>query len=478
LSRGWLAGDVVEVRRDSDSTSEDFTAGQIDNGAMLSFVNHDTTSLYNASMYFDGTSDYVNIDPTDFSAKTKGKITGEFLANGNASNKTILSFSDETDANSDMSISIAANGKLRFFVRDAGVVSLQVDTVTSFDDDELHTFSIEVTASGSSITVDDVAQSVSYSTGNSSTVAWVSDVSDVDRFTIGYRLESTPDHPFLGIIRNLIFYDEDGTTPIGSWNGDGNLSANWEDQTASNDGTVVGSPALYTGQPFNGYVSTWYDQSGNANDATQGTTTAQPKIVDAGTLIEDANGNAWIDFQNTAGGSIGLDLASNIRETNGASSIFASIKFDEIFTGSTDYQGPLFLYDTQRWLVASTTGLEGYKDIAISDAGGVSGDQRYVRFPATLTNHNLLTSIYDGSSTTGGGKPDIQFSENASAKVGTDGDAGFGVPTTGNNSIGYRMDTASQGCNAKFQELIIYATDQSANRVGIETNINNHYSIY
>ena len=34
-----------------------------------------------------------------------------------------------------------------------------------------------------------------------------------------------------------------------------------------------------------GFVSTWYDQSGNANDATQATTTAQPKIVDAGALV-------------------------------------------------------------------------------------------------------------------------------------------------------------------------------------------------
>ena len=226
-----------------------------------------------------------------------------------------------------------------------------------------------------------------------------------------------------------------------------------------------------------GFVSTWYDQSGNANNATQIATTSQPKIVDAGALIEDANGNAWIDFQNAAGGSIGLDLDSNIRETNGASSIFASIKFDEIFTGSAEFQSPLFLYDTQRWLVSSTTNTF-YQDISISDAGGVTADQRYVRFPATLTNHNLLSSIYDGSSTTGGGKPDIQFDENAVAQVGTDGSIDFGVPTTGTNSIGYRMDTSNQGCNAKFQELIIYASDQSANRVAIETNINDHYGIY
>ena len=136
------------------------------------------------------------------------------------------------------------------------------------------------------------------------------------------------------------------------------------------------------------------------------------------------------------------------------------------------------MYDTQRWLVGSTPGPVSYKDLAISDAGGVIADTRYVSFPSTLTNHNLLSSIYDGSSTTGGGKPDIQFDENAVSQVGTDGSIDYGVPTTGNNSIGYRMDTSNQGCNAKFQELIIYDTDQSANRAAIETNINDHYGIY
>ena len=241
------------------------------------------------------------------------------------------------------------------------------------------------------------------------------------------------------------------------------------------DGTLTNW--VGTGATDHGFVATWYDQSGNGNNAVQAVATSQPKIVEAGSLLKDANGNAWIDFQNTAGGNIGLDLDSNIRETNGASSIFASIKFDEIFTGANEYQNPIFLYDTQRWLV-STTSFVPYRDIAISDAGGGASDFRYVRFPATLTNHNLLTSIYDGSSTTGGGKPDIQFNENGAVQSGTDGIGDFGVPTTGNNSIGYRADIASQGCNAKFQEVIIYDSDQSASRTNIEFNINNAYSIY
>ena len=36
-----------------------------------------------------------------------------------------------------------------------------------------------------------------------------------------------------------------------------------------------------------GHVVTWYDQSGNANHATQATDASQPKIVDGGTLVSD-----------------------------------------------------------------------------------------------------------------------------------------------------------------------------------------------
>jgi hypothetical protein len=58
----------------------------------------------------------------------------------------------------------------------------------------------------------------------------------------------------------------------------------WQDTIGSNDGTETNG-AAYTGQPFNGFVSTWYDQSGNGNDAIQITTTSQPKIVSAGVLV-------------------------------------------------------------------------------------------------------------------------------------------------------------------------------------------------
>ena len=45
------------------------------------------------------------------------------------------------------------------------------------------------------------------------------------------------------------------------------------------------------------FVKTWYDQSGNSNDATQTTTANQPKIVSSGAVIVE-NGKPALDFTN------------------------------------------------------------------------------------------------------------------------------------------------------------------------------------
>jgi len=47
-----------------------------------------------------------------------------------------------------------------------------------------------------------------------------------------------------------------------------------------------------------GFVTTWYDQSGNARNATQTTAANQPRVVNAGT-IDRANGNPSIFYDGT-----------------------------------------------------------------------------------------------------------------------------------------------------------------------------------
>ena len=58
----------------------------------------------------------------------------------------------------------------------------------------------------------------------------------------------------------------------------------------------------------NVYVTIWYDQSGNGNNATNSTESEQPLVVSGGTLVEE-NGKAAIDFEHS-GTRTPLDLSS------------------------------------------------------------------------------------------------------------------------------------------------------------------------
>ena len=67
---------------------------------------------------------------------------------------------------------------------------------------------------------------------------------------------------------------------------------------ATGDVWVKNVSATITNQ--SAYVTKWYDQSGNGNDAVQATAGNQPRIVNAGVLEVDANGKPCISYAITA----------------------------------------------------------------------------------------------------------------------------------------------------------------------------------
>ena len=49
----------------------------------------------------------------------------------------------------------------------------------------------------------------------------------------------------------------------------------------------------------NGFVTKWYDQSGNSRDAVQATSTKQPAIYEAGVHVKDSNSRSFVKFDDT-----------------------------------------------------------------------------------------------------------------------------------------------------------------------------------
>ena len=182
-----------------------------------------------------------------------------------------------------------------------------------------------------------------------------------------------------------------------------------------------------------GFVSTWYDQSGNANDATQITTTSQPKIVSAGSLVTGGlNFDGVDDF---------FDSNPSLTQPVSIFGVYKALTNDSPITGAS----PSSLVISRR------------------------GSGRYIMFSGTVlatgfhpSTEVLASCIFDGATSTGHWNGIEILSGDAGALSNLD--------YIGRNATSYLDGTMS--------EIIIYNFNQSANRVAIETNINDAYSIF
>ena len=199
-----------------------------------------------------------------------------------------------------------------------------------------------------------------------------------------------------------------------------------------------------------GFVTTWYDQSGSGNDATNASASAQPKIVSIGSTILE-NGKAAVQFD---GGSD--QLTSTFGTTyNQPTYSFLTHNFTSV---PSAFDGLIGSIGTEHRLIMDSS-LQ-----YTLQAGGALGYNQY------STNQSLVSYKIQGSD------PKLFFngtqqSVSAGSQIGTSGLQGV--------ILGGITSGASGGNTpAQIQELVIYGSDQDSNRTGIETNINDFYTIY
>lgn len=229
-----------------------------------------------------------------------------------------------------------------------------------------------------------------------------------------------------------------------------------------------------------GFVTKWYSQAtsgttGVGNDLVQATTSQQPRIYDGSSVYTD-NGVAAVEFPNTSNGNIGLDLESSIRTTFGPSSVISVMHLDQQF--SSGYQRIAALYRAQQPVWGSVGGDASYGKLSVGNASTTL--YRYVRYN-TMPNRldqKVWATIYDGSTRTSGQAPDVRLFKNAVENTGKQtGTNGFYVPGSSDNSIGYRKQNNSQGMDGTFQEILLFASDQSSNISGISSNMETYFNI-
>lgn len=212
--------------------------------------------------------------------------------------------------------------------------------------------------------------------------------------------------------------------------------------------------ALSAFAPANCTIKTWYDQSGNGNDLTQTSISLQPRIqYTDGTTIKVGNDPA-LRFESTADAfsfdSTGLDVRNL--------SSFMVMKLN-VTTG------------TQFPLVLSTGGSDRRFYPPYVNGGNfiyVYGDATALGTQTADKGQNLHTMI------AGATQGDAEAFFNGVSK-GTKALATAGVDNSFSDGVG-RVNGANN-LDGFIQEIVVYSSDQSERREGIERNISNHYDL-
>jgi hypothetical protein len=200
----------------------------------------------------------------------------------------------------------------------------------------------------------------------------------------------------------------------------------------------------------NGFVTTWYDQSGNGRNATQTTAANQPQIVSSGSVITE-NGKPALDFD----GSNSWMNASSVNIS--APTTYFTVTKRDVTSG-----GKRNLFDG---IISRQENCISSFALPLRYTIGNGTTNLFGSITPPSTNQELQVSTFDGSSS---GLYVNGFSEIS----GT-------ITSSSVTNLGIGRDTdASDLLDGKYQELILYPSNQSLNRSGIQDNINDFYSIY
>jgi len=202
-----------------------------------------------------------------------------------------------------------------------------------------------------------------------------------------------------------------------------------------------------------GFIRTWYDQSGNGRDADQSTPANQAQIVSNGYIIRDVLSKpttTWTTDRYTILGGV---------------------------SPTTRYLSIGVLNRTANSNVIAHIGVA-------NSIGGTNGQQPFLWSATTGNIRSDMSSVVNHGNETSTGAF-ITTSEKNASDLKTIYLNGIALPITATQApslTGTNMNAFGQtGTNfttCQYQEYIYWNSEQSTNRVGIETLINDYYAIY
>ena len=204
----------------------------------------------------------------------------------------------------------------------------------------------------------------------------------------------------------------------------------------------------------NGFVTEWYDQSGNGRNATQGTALNQPQIVSSGSVLTLTG----------VGSARPILRFDGINDSFDFSTITAP-QFTTFYPSKKAVNA-----DLSAWFSTSSGVGSPYTPITFGTAGTYIGNSIRTTYSSSYNNNGyILMSGYINSGNIGF----IQINNSPIALPNVP----FVDPGTDNfNTINRRSTLDFSKCDVP--EMIFYDFNASAVISAINTNINNYYGIY
>lgn len=207
------------------------------------------------------------------------------------------------------------------------------------------------------------------------------------------------------------------------------------------------------------FVTTWYDQSGNARNAVQASAANQPRIVNSG-VIDTLNGLPTTYFNGT---STGMSFTPNMSGSNAVS----TFSFTQKGTSSSANRRLLsFVSNAGGDYNSLQSFIIIYNSNSVSNQRNNTGPSLAMNY-TTVQSPALLTTIISGSI-------NGMAYNNTTLTTAATTNVAFNSPTTA--YIG--TSPSSEYWDGFISEMVIYYNNQTSNRSGINDNMNYDYATY
>lgn len=215
-----------------------------------------------------------------------------------------------------------------------------------------------------------------------------------------------------------------------------------------------------------GYITICYDQSGNSLNAANATLLQQPQIVAAGVVLR-ANGQPTISF-GTESDSWGLLIPTGFLNAATTLSYFQVATVTDYASSNAGVFGPAN---------TNTTGMQILQVSVISRPTYLSFNSEAARNNNAGAGYQMWNDAAQSITSVHGNTTSVGVFKNGSAITLTNSAA---MPTLNYNgiyAIGF-YNGSGNDMKGNINEVVIYTSNQTSNRGGIETNMRNFYLTY